>query len=87
MPFLLLLSALLTALTGVVTGTRPADVQIARHIGSTAVAEVAAAARPSIAAHTNLAGGYGTITAFTLVGPDAPRITAAPRLYLARLRL
>ena len=87
MPFLLLLSALLTALTGVVTGARPADVQIARHVGATRVAEVAAAARPLVAAHAHLTGGFGSTASFAVAGSGITRVVATLPLYIGRLRV
>ena len=86
MPFLLILSALLTALTGVMTGVRPVDVQIARQANAAAVVHAAIAAKPAVAGHAHLLGGFGVTQGFTLLRTTAALSLAAPRLYLDRPR-
>ena len=86
MPLLLILSAILTALTGVVTGARPVDVQIARQADSAAVVRAIAATKPATVGHAHMLEGFGASQPFaTLSGSSAPSL-AAPRLYLDRLR-
>jgi hypothetical protein len=84
MPFLLLLSALLTALTGAVTGVRPNAVQIAR-LARPAEAVRAVAAAPLAAGHRHLIGDFDLRAAFA-PARIAVALVAAPRLYLDRLR-
>lgn len=84
MPLLLLLSAILTALTGVVTGVRPPDVQIARAARPNAVARVVVAAAAS--GHRHLLDGFDARVPFAPVDAAIVVPTAPPRLYLNRPR-
>lgn len=86
MPFLLLLSALLTALTGAMTGVRPLDVQIARPARTSDNAVVAAVAVRAAAGHRHLLGGIAMPVRFVVARVMAIVPAAAPRLYLDRPR-
>ena len=86
MPFLLILSAILTALTGVVTGVRPVDVQIARPVQPSDVARVAVSAAPLASGHRHLLGGFDVRARFAVIAAAAVVLTTAPRLYLDRPR-
>lgn len=85
MPFLLLLSALLTALTGAVVGVRPADVQIARRAHATPIQRATVVVALRSAGHAHLLGAFGIVSRFAVLHIPAI-LVAAPRLYLDRLR-
>ena len=66
MPLLLLFSALLTALTGVVAGVRPIDMPVERHArASGAARQVAALAVSRPAGHRHLLGALGESAPFS----------------------
>lgn len=86
MPFLLLLSALLTALTGVVTGVRPLEISAHCPAAATSVDAAAVVTIPSVAGHVHLLGTFGGVPSFALGAAVSVMRTCAPRLYLDRLR-
>lgn len=86
MPFLLLLSALLTALTGAVTGVRAVEISAQRPALAADVRRVIVAAAPSLSGHAHLLGAFGARTAFATIGAGPAPLAAAPRLYLDRPR-
>jgi hypothetical protein len=86
MPFLLLLSALLTALTGAMTGVRPVEISAQRALLATDVHRVAVAAVPIASGHAHLLGAFGTAETFALIRVVPAALVAAPRLYLDRPR-
>lgn len=86
MEWLLFFSAILSALTGVVTGVRAPDLQVECQSVAAARAQVALPARVlRIAGHLHLASGFGETPVFAL-GCLALPVIAAPRLYLDRPR-
>ncbi|WP_010164141.1 hypothetical protein [Sphingomonas sp. PAMC 26617] len=86
MEWLLFFSAILSALTGVVTGVRAPDMQVECQSIAAARAQVALPARVlRIAGHRHLAGGFGETPVFALSHLTLPVIATA-RLYLDRPR-
>lgn len=86
MPFLLLLSALLTALTGVVGGVRPVEISAHCPLAAAQTQCLAVAAAPFVAGHLHLLGGFGANASFALAEAIPAPLSAAPRLYLDRPR-
>ena len=86
MPFLLLLSALLTALTGVVSGVRPVEISAHCPLAAAQTQRLAVAAAPFVAAHRHLLGAFGPNASFALAQAIPALLSAAPRLYLDRPR-
>lgn len=86
MEWLLFFSAILSALTGVVTGVRAPDVQVECQSVAAARAQVALPARVlRIAGHLHLASGFVEAPVFPLSSLALPVIAPA-RLYLDRPR-
>lgn len=86
MEWLLFFSAILSALTGVVTGVRAPDVQVECQSVAAARAQVALPARVlRVAGHLHLAGGFGETAAFALQAVALPAVVPT-RLYLDRPR-
>jgi hypothetical protein len=86
MEWLLFFSAILSALTGVVTGVRAPDVQVECQSVAAARAQIALPARVlRIAGHLHLAGGFVETPVFSVSSLTLP-VIAAPRLYLDRPR-
>lgn len=90
MNLLLFLSAILSALTGVISGGRVADVQVERSYGATAQAQQGAVARlaPALAvgAWLALAGGPASPATAMLVLPVLAAPSAAVPIYLDKPR-
>ncbi len=86
MNLLLLLSAIMTALTGVVGGVRPVEVAARHQVLAAEIERAATATAPRPAGHANLLGEFGTRPLFALLGSVSILTTAAPRLYLDRPR-
>ena len=86
MPFLLLLSALLTALTGAVTGVRAVEISAQRPSLAAGVQQVAILSAQAVGGHAHLLGAFGIAAAFAVSGVARPAAPAAPRLYLDRPR-
>lgn len=86
MPFLLLLSALLTALTGVVSGARPVEISAQCPLTAAQSQRFVAAIVPLLAGHAHLLGAFGVTSAFATADPMPAMSAAAPRLYLDRPR-
>jgi hypothetical protein len=86
MPFLLLLSALLTALTGVVSGVRPVEISAQCPSAVASGQRFVVAAVRSVAGHTHLLDGFGAVASFAVGTHVAAISAAAPRLYLDRPR-
>ena len=86
MEWLLFFSAILSALTGVVTGVRAPDVQVECQSVAAARTQVAVPAQVRrVAGHLHFAGGFGASEAFALRSVVLPVIAPA-RLYLDRPR-
>lgn len=86
MPFLLLLSALLTALTGVVSGVRPVEISAQCPLAAAQTQRLAVAAAPFVAGHVHLLGAFGSNARFALVEALPAMTAVATRLYLDRPR-
>jgi hypothetical protein len=86
MNLLLLLSAMMTALTGVAGGPRPVEVAARHQVLSAAVERAALAATPRASGHIHLLGDFGASALFALAGGTLIAMTAPPRLYLDRPR-
>jgi len=86
MPFLLLLSALLTALTGVVSGVRAVEIITQCPSAVTSGQRFVVATVRAVAGHTHLLNGFGTVASFAAGTPVVAISAAAPRLYLDRPR-
>lgn len=86
MNLLFVLSAILSALTGVVGGARPLEVAARHQAIATQVERIAVVAAPGNAGHAHLLGGFGAIAAFALRRTASVVPTTAPRLYLDRPR-
>ncbi len=87
MELLLILSALLSTLTGVVTGTRAPALQVQNcAIAADTARVVAMAPLPPASGHRHLLGGFDGRARSRVVEAAAVVVTAAPRLYLDRPR-
>ncbi|MEG3177493.1 hypothetical protein U1872_14720 [Sphingomonas sp. RB3P16] len=86
MPFLLLLSALLTALTGAVTGVRSVEISTQCPAAAVDAHRIVAAAGPILAGHLHLLGTFGVTASFALDAAAPIVRIAAPRFYLDRPR-
>ncbi|WP_010186096.1 hypothetical protein [Sphingomonas sp. PAMC 26605] len=86
MPFLLLLSALLTALTGVVSGVRPVEISAQCPLATAGIQRLAVTVAPFVMGHRHLLGAFGLNDSFALAASLPALLSAAPRLYLDRPR-
>lgn len=86
MPFLLLLSALLTALTGVVGGVRPVEISAQCPLAAAQTQVLAVAVAPFVMGHRHLLGAFGLNDSFALADSRPALLSTTPRLYLDRPR-
>lgn len=86
MPFLLLLSALLTALTGVVSGVRPVEISAQCPLAAAQTQRLAVAVAPFVIGHRHLLGAFGLTDSFAVADSRPAPLSAAPRLYRDRPR-
>ncbi|MGY2732892.1 hypothetical protein [Sphingomonas sp. UYP23] len=86
MPFLLLLSALLTALTGVVSGVRPVEISAQCPSAVAGIQRLAVAVAPFVIGHRHLLGAFGLNDSFAVADALPAMRPSVSRLYLDRPR-